>query len=38
MPTEIIINYLESKNIPSNINKLAFDKAYNFSSKIFKHV
>jgi hydroxymethylglutaryl-CoA lyase len=38
MPTEIIINYLESKNIPSNINKLAFDKAYNFSGKIFKHV
>lgn len=35
MPTEIIINWFETKNIDLNIDKLAFQKAYNFSSMIF---
>lgn len=37
LPTEIILNWLESKNIGTNIDKLAFEKAYNFSSKVFNN-
>lgn len=35
MPTEIMLNWLADRNIGTKIDKLHFDKAYNFSSKIF---
>lgn len=35
MPTEVILEVLKSKEIELNINQLAFDEAYRFSSKIF---
>lgn len=35
MPTEIILDWLDTKRIGTNIDKLSFDKAFNFSSKIF---
>ena len=37
VPTEKILNWLYSKNIGTNIDKLAFEKAYNFSSKVFNN-
>jgi hydroxymethylglutaryl-CoA lyase len=37
VPTEKILNWLDSKNIGTNIDKLAFEKAYNFSSKVFNN-
>lgn len=35
MPTEIMLDWLNSRNIGTNIDKLSFDKAFHFSSKIF---
>lgn len=35
MPTETMLHWLEKKNIGTKVDKLFFDKAYNFSSKIF---
>lgn len=35
MPTEKILSWLEDKNIGTDIDKLAFNKAYEFSSMIF---
>ncbi len=35
MPTEIMLDWLNARNIGTNIDKLSFDKAFHFSSKIF---
>ena len=35
LPTEKILNFIESKNINSTINPLNFESAYNFSKKVF---
>ncbi|MFN5444549.1 MAG: hydroxymethylglutaryl-CoA lyase [Crocinitomicaceae bacterium] len=35
MPSEIILEWLDTKNIGTNIDKIAFNNAFNFSSKIF---
>jgi hydroxymethylglutaryl-CoA lyase len=35
MPTEIMLEWLNIRNIGTNIDKLSFDKAFHFSSKIF---
>ena len=35
IPTEKILNFIESKNINSTINPLNFESAYNFSKKVF---
>ena len=37
MPMELILNWLVSNNIGTNIDSLAFDKAYKFSSKVFNN-
>jgi hydroxymethylglutaryl-CoA lyase len=37
MPTEKILEWMESSDIHSKINKPAFELAYNFSSTIFNH-
>jgi len=35
MPTEIMLDWLDLRNIGTNIDKSSFDKAFHFSSKIF---
>ena len=35
LPTEKIINFIESKNLVTSINPLNFESAYNFSKKVF---
>lgn len=37
VPTEKILDWLYSKNIGTNVDTLAFEKAYNFSSKVFNN-
>ncbi len=35
LPTEKIINFIESKKLVTSINPLNFESAYNFSKKVF---